>query len=312
VPEPITADSLTAELKAIRRGLGLYHPELARRLGPGLRQVCGTGPDEPDLRGKLLTTLRDAAASLPIDLATALLAALGIDPDGRRLQKLEERADWLAGRLRRDVRTARRRMDQACAMLAENLAAGRRGATSSIGWYVETAQTAMILDADVPTAIERRVVVAERDGIDQLVLLRTVPPSAGGRPELHGRMLFGGALGLREWESPSRFRLVLDLPETLRAGDRHEYAVLWEQPPGVPMRQHYVFVPVLRVDLFDLHIRFDRATPPAHIWRVADSFHRDLDEEPRDTEEIVLDRCGEIEVQFTNLAPGHAYGARWL
>jgi hypothetical protein len=312
VPEPITADSLTAELKVLRRGLGLYHPDLAGRLGPGLRTVCRTDAADPDLRANVITTLRDAAATLPAALSAAALAALGIHPETRQLSKLEERTSWLAGRLNRDGRTARRRMDDACAMLAEHLAAGRRGrAAASMGWYIETGQTAMLLDTDVPTAIDRRIVVAERDGIDQLVLVRSIPSTGGSRPEMHGQVLFGGVLGLREWESASRFRLVLELPRMLRAGERHEYSVLWRQPPDVPIRPHYVIVPVLRVDHFDLHVRFDRAAVPAKVWRVADAFHRDLDEEPRDRDAIPVDRCGEVQVEFENLAPGHAYGARW-
>jgi hypothetical protein len=314
VPQPITTDSLTAELKVLRRGLGLYHPDLDRRLGPGLREICAAGTGEPDLRGKVIGKLQGAAGALPAELSVAVLAALGIHPDTRHLDKLEDRADWLAHRLNRDARTARRRIDQGCAMLAENLAAGRadrRGLAASTGWYIESAQSVMLLDTGVPTAIDRRVVVAERDGIDHLVLSRSVPPTASGRPEVSGQVLFGGLLGLREWESASRFRLVLDLPRTLRAGDRHEYSVLWRQPADVPMRPYYIFVPVLRVDHFDLHVRFDHTAPPDRVWQIADAFHRDLDEEPRDSDEIEVDRCGEAHVEFENLAPGHTYGVRW-
>lgn len=313
VPPPITVESLTAELKVLRRGLGLYHPDLIARLGPGLRSVCRLDVADPDLRGTVITTLREAAAGLPADLSTAALASLGIHPETRHLPKLEDRTGWLARRLNRDVRTARRRIDDAAAMLAEQLAAGRRGgpAAASLGWYIETGQTAMLLDTEVPTAIDRRIVVAERDGIDQLVLVRSIPSTDGARPEMYGQVLFGGVLGFREWESSSRFRLVLELPRPLRAGERHEYSVLWRQPPDVPMRPHYVFVPVLRVDHFDLHVRFDRAAVPRTVWRVADAFHRDLDEEPRDRDEIPVDRCGEVHVEFGSLALGHAYGARW-
>jgi hypothetical protein len=309
---PITAESIAAELKVLRRGLGLYHPDLARRLGPGLQEICRVHVGEPDLRGKVITRLREAAAALPTDLSTAVLAALGIHPETRHLHNLEERAGWLADQLNRDVRTARRRIDDAVAMLAENLTAGRgrRGRVSSVGWYVETAQSLMLLDTEVPTAVERRVVIAERDGIDELVLIRSLPTPAG-KPEVYGQVLFGGLLGVQEWESASRFRLVLELPTSLRAGDRHEYCVLWRQPPEVPIRPHYLFIPVLRVDHFDLHVRFDRAALPDRVWRVVDAFHRDLDDEPDDRDEIKVDRCGEVHLEFETLAPGHSYGARW-
>ncbi len=48
------------------------------------------------------------------------------------------------------------------------------------------------------------------------------------------------------------------------------------------MRPYYVFTPVLRVDHFDLHVRFGPDKPPGRVFRVADAFDRDLDE-PRAT-----------------------------
>lgn len=311
----VTAETLTAELKQIRRGLGVHHPELARRLGPALREVCGITGDEPELRVKVITRLRDAATQLPADLGLALLVGLGAHPEVRGLVKLEDRVDWLDGRLNRDVRTARRRLDESARMVADHLAAGRRAGRATLpttGWHVATAQSVLLLDTDVPTAIERRVVVAEHDGLDQLVLARSVPPVAeGDRPDIHPQILFGGLLGLKEWDSGSRFRLVLELPVALRAGDRHEYSILWRTPPDRPMRPYYVFTPVLRVDHFDLHVRFDRAKPPERVHRVADSFHRDLDEPSLDRDRIEPDRSGEVHLEFQDLAPGHGYGARW-
>jgi hypothetical protein len=311
----VTPESLTAEIKLVRRGLGLYHPELARRLGPGLRDVCGVADADPaELRSKVITRLRDAASTLPPDLSLSVLAALGVHPETRALHQLQERVDWLAARLQRDSRTARRRMDEACAMLAEHMTAGRdrRQRRPSSGWYIESAQAAFVLDGNVPTVIERRVIVSEHDGLDQLVLSRTVPPAGGeGKAAPTISPIFGGALGIREWDSATRLRLVLDLPVVLRAGDRHEYAIAIRQPADTPMRPHYVFFPVVRVDHFDLHVRFGDLEPPEQVWRVYDSFHRDLDEQPTDRDRIELDRVGEVHLEFDDLAPGHGYGVRW-
>jgi hypothetical protein len=153
--------------------------------------------------------------------------------------------------------------------------------------------------------------VAEHDGLDQLVLARSVPPADNGRLDVHPQMLFGGDLGVKEWDTGTRFRLVLELPVTLRAGDRHEYAILWRNPPDRPMRPYYVLTPVVRVDHFDLHVRFGRARAPERVFRVADAFHRDLDEPPQERDAVEPDRCGEIHLEFEDLAPGHGYGARW-
>ena len=221
---PATSESLLAELKAIRRGLGLYQPDLAARLGPGLREACGVADQDPaeTVRRKAVTRLRDAAAMLPGDLSVSALAALGLHPEVRDLARLQDRVGWLAARLRRDVRTARRRMDEACGMLAEMAAAAEAGRRTG-GWHLATAQAMVVLDAGAPYAVERRVVVAEHDGIDQLVLLRSVPPDAAGQPDAAGpadvqaQVLFGGLLGTRQWDTATRFRLVLHLPVPLRA-----------------------------------------------------------------------------------------------
>ena len=311
----VTAESLVAELTQVRRGLGLYHPDLDRRLGPGLREVCRVaGTDPAELRSLVVSRLRDAAAALPPDLSTAVLVGLGVHPETRSLHQLQERVDWLADRLRRDNRTARRRMDQASRMLAEQLAAGReqRRRRPSSGWYIETAHSTFVLDGGPPTVLERRTVVAEQDGLDRLVLSRTIPPpSDRERPEPFTQILYGGRLSRPEWDSATRMRLVLDLPAPLRAGDRHEYAIVVQQPADEPMRPYYVLFPVLRVEHFELRVRFDIAALPGGVWRVDDAFHRDLDEPPRDQDKIVPDRAGEVHQRFQDLAPGHGYGVRW-
>lgn len=312
----MTSEAINAELKLVRRGLGLYHPGLGARIGPALREACGVVDNDPaeTVRSKVATRLRDASTALPGELSTAALAALGLHPEVRGLQQLQERVDWLAGRLRRDVRTARRRVDEACAMLAEIVAVGRttrRTGGRAGGWYVQTAQTAMLLDTDTPTAVERQVVVAEHDGVDSLVLSRTVPPAGAANPDAHAQVLFGGVLGVKEWETSTRFRLVLELPVTLRAGDRHEYAIVWRHPYGEPMRPHYAYMPMVRCDHFDLHVRFDRGRPPERVWRVNDAFPRDLDEAPADRDLMELDRSGEVHAEFHELAAGHGYGVRW-
>jgi hypothetical protein len=306
----LSADTLAAELTQVRRGLGLYHPDLDRRLGPGLRDVCRVaGADPADVRSLVVTRLRDAASALPPELSLAMLVALGVHPATRSRHQLQERVDWLADAIHRDARTARRRMDQAGRMLAEQLVAGReqRRRRPSSGWYIESAHTAFVLDGGPPTAYERRVIVAEQDGLDQLVLSRTVPPT-GERGEPTVQILYGGRLSTREWDSATRMRLVLDLPAPLRAGDRHEYLLLVRAREPRP---YYVFFPVLRVERFELRVRFDRASPPARVWRVDDVFHRDLDEPAVHGERLTPDRAMEVRVEFADLAPGHGYGVRW-
>lgn len=311
----VVPEALAAELKVARRGRGLYHPDIAGRIGPGLRLACGIADaDLPSaVRAKAISRLREVAGTLPEELSVAALAALGIHPEVRDLLQLQDRVDWLAGRLRRDARTARRRVDEACALLAES-AAGRTGGTGgrrSSGWYVESFHAAVLLDTDTPASLERRVVVAERDGLDRLVLGWSVPRAGGGGHDLLAQVLYGGVLVEKERDTASRFRLVLELPVTLRAGERHEYGMLWRIPPEQPMRPHYVFVPANRCDHFDLRVRFDRRTLPDRIWRVTESFHRDLDEKLPDGDRIAVDKAGEVHLEFDDVLPGYGYGIRW-
>lgn len=313
----LTPEVLVGELKTARRGRGLYHPDIDSRIGPGLRLACGISDTDlsATIRSKVISRLRDAAGTLPGELSVAALAALGIHPEVRDLSQLQDRVDWLAERLRRDVRTARRRVDEACALLAESAAAGRtagRPGRRPGGWYVESFHAAVLLDTDTPSALERRVVVAEHDGIDQLVLGWSVPRVGEGEHGLQAQVLYGGVLGgAPARDTSTRFRLVLALPVTLRAGDRHEYSILWRIPPDQPTRPHYVYIPANRCDYFDLRVRFDREKLPEQIWRVTDSFHRDLDENAPDSDLVTIDRAGELHLQFDDLMPGHGYGIRW-
>ena len=311
----VTAEQLAAELKTARRGRGLYHPDIHLRIGPGLRTVCDIqDADLPSVvRSKAVNRLREMAGTLPADLATAALAALGIHPEVRDQLQLQDRMEWLARRLVRDIRTARRRVDEACALLAESAVAAPNAAANprrSHGWYVERYEAAVVLDAETPTVVERRVVVAERDGIDQLVLSWSVPRIGDGHPDVLVQMLYGGVLVEKNRATASRFRFVLALPRTLRSGERHEYGMLLWLPPNQPMRPLYVYTPASRCDYFVLRVRFDRQHAPKQIWRVVDSFHRDLDEQP-DGETVLIDRAGEVHVEFDDIMPGYGYGIRW-
>jgi hypothetical protein len=44
---------------------------------------------------------------------------------------------------------------------------------------------------------------------------------------------------------------------------------------------------------------------------VADAFHRDLDERVLAGEPLHLDSCGDLEITFEDLLPGHGYGMQW-
>jgi hypothetical protein len=308
------AEPLAEEIKAIRRGGGLHHRTVADRVGPELRRVCGiTGSDTVSVvRTKLIDRLDRAATELPDELAVSVRAALGIQPETERMLQLQDRIDWLAHELRRDVRTARRRVDEACGRLAEVLDAGspagarRRGP----GWYVADFHALALLDRTEPVTIERREIVSDRDGLDEITLGFSLRDT-GSPTELGMRVLYGGRLAQPEAASGSRMRVALRLPRPLQQAERHEYSVMITLPPTLAMQQHYAYTPSTRCDRFHLRVRFDPATAPERIWRVTDAFHRDLDERTAEGEPLDLDPCGELEIDFDDLLPGHGYGIQW-
>lgn len=308
-----TAELLTEELKAARRGPGLHHPAIETRIGPGLRAACGVDPGDPPsaLRAKTIDRLRRAADALPAEVATAALAALGVAPEVHDLPRLQDRVRWLAEMLRRDVRTARRRVDEACARLADVLStAARPGAgVRGPGWHVESFDWVVLLDGDRPLTVERRLIVADRDGLDRIVLGWSLPADPGG--DIDVRALYGGVLARRQQQTVTRVELVLELPAALRLGERHEYSVLTHIPPDRLLKRHYAYTPYTPCDSFDLRVRFDRMRLPERIWRVSEAFHRDLDEGLVEGEPLTADRSGEVRVHFADLVPGYGYGVQW-
>jgi hypothetical protein len=317
-PARVSAEQLATELKAARRGRGLYHAGITGRIGPAMRATFGIlDTDVPsDARGKVIRRVQEGSRRLPEELQLAVLGALGIHKDVRDLMLLQDRVRWLAGKMLRDDRTARRRIDEGCERLAEILVGGqdgrRSGRASGDGWYVESFHATVVWDEAAPMTVERRVVVAERDGIAELALQWSLPRAGaeGDSHDLHVRALYGGTVVRQERASDSRFRLGLTLPRPLRAGETHEYGVLIQLPPDQPMRTHYVYFPATRCDFFDLRVRFG-AVPPDRVWRISDAFHRDLDEFRLDEDIIVVNAVGEVHVQFSEMAVGHGYGIQW-
>jgi len=314
------ATDLLVELKTLRKGRGVQAPKIGDQVGPALRGLCGITPEDgaESVRQKLTERLDALAGTLPADLALAARATLGLDPQAQQ-PFLRERVQGLADRLARDERTARRRADDALVRLAEVAAGVPSGAArppdrSEDGWYVEEFSAVLRLDRPAPEALERRRIVAEQDGIDQIVALMTLPRDPIDRSTSHDLLMevvYGVTLVGEEHDSDSRFRFTLQLPTTLRAGQRHEYGLLFRIPENQLMRPHYVFTSPRRCDLFDLRIRFDRSRLPPEVWRLSEVFHRAVDDAQPGKEMLVPDAAGELHLQFRDLRRGFGYGAQW-
>ncbi|HKS48493.1 MAG TPA: hypothetical protein VJT49_25955 [Amycolatopsis sp.] len=303
--------TLVDELKRLRRGRGVLAPNIEVLAGPGLRLVCGIAEQDGPavVRQKLGRRLGELATRLPDDLGLALLAALAIHPDARHAL-LKDRMSWLAGRLGRDERTARRRADDACLLLAE--AAAKAGPED--GWYVVSFDALVRLDSPAPSVQERRRIIATRDGLDEIVPSLSLPRHPTDRQRVHdvgASVLYGGRLVRRERPSESHFRFAIALPRVLRAGQVHDYGIELRIPPGQPMRPHYVFVPYRRCDRFELRIRFDPSRLPGRIWLVTGVPVRVVDDAQPSEETLRTDAAGEIHWEFRNLTQGLGYGVQW-
>ncbi|WP_131741837.1 hypothetical protein [Actinomadura roseirufa] len=336
---PREAD-LLAEFRRLCRGRGVQAPDLLQRLGPRLSAHLSarlTGPPgartpPADPRRALLALLADLADALPDDLRTAARAALGLDP---RLRFLQERQHWLARHLERDVRTARRRVDDALALMAEALEssasrapAGRGGAENSMAaapgkaapskaadWYAESVQALLRLDQDAPTVHEERRIVVTAPTLEVITVSVSLPraPAAGSgaRRTLLADMLFGGLMAGTERPSESHFRFLVRPPGPLRAGDRHSFGLCYRVPAGQPMAPHYALTPLNPCAEFRLRIRFAADRPPARVWLLDGVPPRALDDDPAGLPLVPLDAAGEAEARFTDLALGLGYGFRW-
>jgi transcriptional regulator with XRE-family HTH domain len=192
---------------------------------------------------------------------------------------------------------------------------GRPAMDDSDSWYIESFTALLRLDAESIEAVEQRVIIATADDLTELSTSISVPrhpDDSGVTHWLEAELLHGGSLELRDQPYESFFRNVIVLPEPLRAGDRHEYAIRLRIPPGQPMSTHYVHVPFRRSDYFGLRVRFSARHPPRAVWKVSGVPTAVIYERGPASQTMTPDRFGEIHVEFRDLRLGLGYGVCWL
>jgi hypothetical protein len=278
---------LVSDLKALRKGRGLYVNNVAERVGHTLRDLCGvTEQDGPgEIRVRVAQRLEHLAIDLPDDLRIAVLAAFGMIPAARR-PLYQERVNWIAERIGRDPRTARRRIDDAIHQLAQLACTPLRlrGATepATAGWHTAATRVFLIMEGNAPEAIEHHRIVAAQDNLQEIELATTF-----GQPAV----ICGGTLRGRN----------LVLPAPLTAGQAHDFWVRSRNP--VRPRQ-FVYIPRRRCDHLELRVHFDWDRVPRAVSKLQGR-------PPRDVGRVPVDQAGEIHLTFRDLSRGMAYGARW-
>jgi len=181
------------------------------------------------------------------------------------------RVNWLAARLKRDYRTALRRIDEAEQRLAEVIATElrrRRGRTAVApnGWYIEEFRALLRLDTQAMESHEDRRIVSTRENLTEVMAWLDVPRDAD-QPgaELQAEILYGGRLIRQEQPSRNRFHLMVQLPKPLQPGEEHKYGLILRMPRDMLVRPHYILTPECQCNNFDLTVRFDPARPPAWV-----------------------------------------------
>ncbi len=316
--------ALAEELNSLRRGRGVMAGDLQGRVGPQLRAAMGISPgaNTAEFRGRLVGLLEKLAAEMPEDLRLAFTAGLALGGDVQ-YRFFDERMRWLARRLDRDVRTARRRVTEAIALaesaLAASVPAAAGGAFEYVpdGWHLARLRSLLRLDAARPAAVEERVVVASNDGLDEIVLSTRIPPVTGDPAAcppgngLEVAVLYGGSLVRLERLSGYYFRYSVGLPSPLRRGQSHELGVELIIPPCQPLSPRYVFQPLRRCDEFDLRIRFGPDGAGTRVWNIAGLPRGIVDDFAAPDALVRPDRAGDVHLCYERLRIGFAYGARW-
>ena len=291
--------------------------DLLERVGPTLRAVSGIAdsPGEDEARRRLVTFLSDLADELPEDLRLALRVGLALHEDVQ-YRFLEERMGWLATKLDRDVRTARRRVDEAIRS-AENMRAitvPSGDGYAHDGWYLERFRALLYLDGTQPTAIEERKVVARHDSLSEIVISTSIPCPAGADRERHHAdltILYGGSVARLERPSNTYFRYFVRLPHPLKRGQSHEIGVSVTIPADQPINPRYALQPLRRCDEFDLRIRFGESNRLTGVWNLAGIPRGMADDFASASARVDLDDAGEIHLHYQHLLVGMVYGARW-
>ena len=310
-----------AEFVKLRHGSGLEAANLRTKVGTRLRELCAilSGDSDRAIRAKVGAAVRRLAADFPVADQEAIILALGADP-ARHHVHLSDRVEVLARGLSVSSRTARRRIEMALDKLAQEAATELARSAGppedpEQGWYVRRFEALLRLDTAGPELIERRCVVAERDGLKRIVARFSLPRRGNDTPrvrEVFADVQQGARIEQWERQGEGHFRYLLGLPRALRKGDEHTYIMVFRVPPDDPIRPHYAFVPLVACESFELRVRFDPDRLPRAVWRLNKMAPRRLGDEPSPGESLVLDDAGEVFLRFGNLRQGFGYGMGWL
>jgi hypothetical protein len=315
----VDPEALAGELRFLRKGRGVRHPSVLKRIGPQVRTLCGI--EEPDTaataRTKVHARLTGLLRTEPDEVQLAVSVALALHPEAGQ-RTLADREFWLAQRQHYEQRTARRRIDDAFEVLVQAAARAEDTREDSVhaapdGWWVQSLEALLRLDIVGPELTERRRVIFAQNNVERIACLFSVPKPcrAPAAPEVSVEVLYGGQIGARERPSAQHFRYLINLPRRFRKGEIHEYGMVFRFPPDRPMAPHYVLLPLTACESFDLTVRFHPNQVPPAVWQLNGVPPRMIDDDEPVGAMLRPDRFGELRLAFRDLRQGRAYGVKW-
>jgi len=314
-------NALYAELKTLRRGLGIQAKALPDNVGDRLRQVCGVrAEDSPGtVRDKVVATLRTLIERLPGSQQETARLVLGFD--GGTNQRYTARLELLGTDADRNVRTMQRRADDVVYLIAETAYAdsatrGRLLTVSQKGpWHTSALSVKLTLGASGAEVFETRRIISHITGLEEIehaISLARPAARTGEPPDLSGLgidVLAGGEVHSVRMVSSTRVAFHLTPPYALDVGDQHEFffRIRVDEYPS----PFYCCTPEFPCERFGLNVRFDRRSMPSRIWRIDGELSKDAEDPLPARKPLSSDNAGEVHASFRDLEPARSYGIGW-
>ncbi|SED74932.1 hypothetical protein SAMN04489727_9208 [Amycolatopsis tolypomycina] len=314
-------NALSAELKLLRKGLGVQAKTLPALIGEQLREVCGVHEDDTPgtVRGKVVETLRRLIEKLPESHRETARIVLGFGTGAS--ERYTQRLELLGTDADRNVRTMQRRADDVIYLIAEAAYgapwphAGVAAASQDGPWHTSALAVRLTMTgAAAAEVFENRRVVSHVAGlvdVEHAVSLAR-PASTTGRLDLADvgiDVVAGGEVHSVRLVSATRVAFSLRPPQPLDAGDEHEF--FFRIRLDELTAPFYCCTPEFPCASFDLNVRFDRRQPPQRVWRIDGELSKDVQDPLTARKPLFLDNAGEVRTGFRDLRPARSYGVGW-
>jgi hypothetical protein len=327
--EDQVTDQIRDEIRRLRAGRGVFAPNLAVRMGPHLRNLCGmpddgAHDDTAQLRPTLIQHLLALAGGLTNERQDALAISLAIDSNVEHLTNFNDRVDHLSTLLAASSRTALRRIGEAEHELAKEIAfelsSNTGGERFVKSYYIRSCRaivdnTAAHADPATVVVSQEREIVCVQDGLAEIPIRFELPEHPDTPQQVFSaRAQHGGRITAQRRLSPTGFELVLGLPSPLAQRKAHRFGISFTFPAEL-IRAHHVITGEVTIRHYQLIVKFHPDHPPAWIRRVDGEDIRTLDAYARRTVApsggFPLDAVGEANLTFHHLSPHLAYGCQY-